>query len=82
MAYPKEAVVFEIVGPSENRSMSDLPIGTHVEGDGACCLERSGWKHPVMLIATPNELEGDQYVLVEDLRPLTQAAREMLAQFE
>lgn len=76
MKYPAEAIVFEVV--SQDASGSDIPIGTHVEVAGPCCVETDrAWKCGVFVLNGYDDEDGYQWT--RNLRPLTKAARQMLA---
>jgi hypothetical protein len=75
--YPATAVVFEV--KSRRGSGSSLRIGTRVEGAGPCCFGTDrAWKCGVLVLNGMSN-EEDEYLWARNLRPLTRAAREMLA---
>ncbi len=79
MGYPKEAVVFEVVSRRGTEGFGSLRIGAHVEVAGPCCIETDrAWKCGV-LVVNGRRSEEDEYQWAENLRPLTLAARQMLA---
>jgi hypothetical protein len=78
MRYPKEAVVFEVT--RQRAGAGGLPIGTHVEVAGSCCLNYTrAWTCGVFVINNYRLEEHEAYQWVGDLRPLTKAAKQMLA---
>ena len=76
MRYPKECPVFEVV---KNDGSHAFKLGTHV------VCELSLWSNFPLMASDGERLsdqhfcDGPQYMAIDQLRPLTRAARDMLA---